>query len=141
MKGTVTIASFTGGGMIRDDNPIRGKWQYNNGVLVRGVLRRETFNLSSKIKAIRHCDHEWKKIAADDIANGSFMKAALMAGGNTIVGLATVSIKKKNIMKSELFDVLLKDGTQFICITDKVILREMMNFEGVVILNPGEEFA
>ena len=68
------------------------------------------------------------------------MNAGLMAGGNAIVGLATVSIKKKYIMESELFDVLLKDGTQFICIADKTILKEMMNFGGVVVLNPGEKF-
>ena len=134
MKGTLTITAFSGGGLVEDDNPLRGKWQYDDGILVRGLIKKQTFNLASKIKAIRIMHDNWKKIVVDDIANNSFMKAGIMAGGNTIAGLAAVSIKKKSILRSEIFDVFLKDGTQFVCITDKLVFREIMSFDGVEIL-------
>ena len=111
--------------------PECGKWQYDSGVLMRGLIRKEAINLPLLLSEIHHAPDYIKEANANFEGLRSFEKGGMLAGGNTIVGLMTKSSKERNINNSVAFWVLLKDGRKLLLSTNSDIFDELRRIGGV----------
>ena len=136
MKGKFSILRF---GPIGDVDPEVGTWTYDNGVIIRGLLRKKSLNLKFLLKNIEGIpDGIYRTFIADSNASSSFYWGGLLSGGNAIVGMIARSSKIKKITRSELFQMNFKDGRVLLASTDKDILKELISLSGVMYI-PSKE--
>lgn len=127
MRGIISILNFGPG----FSDPESGDWDYENGIMLRGLLKRESINLAIQLKEIQETPGgAYRQFIAEVNSSKSFLKGAMLSGSN-IVGLMSRSKKIRNINSLPLFSIILKDGRKLLASTDEQILNELLQFEGV----------
>ncbi len=127
MRGKISILNY-GPGI---SYPEAGDWDYEDGVMMRGMLKKESINLTALLMEIQETPGgNYQNFIADVNSSSSFMKAAIFSGSN-IVGLMNRSARIKKINSLPLFNIILKDGRKLLASSEKSILRELLGFEGV----------
>ena len=127
MRGIISILNFGSGLSDREG----GDWNYENGIMMRGLLKKESINLATQLKEIHETPGgAYRQFIAEVNSSKSFLKGAMLSGSN-IVGLMSRSAKIRDINSLPLFSIILKDGRKLLASTDKQILNEILKFEGV----------
>ncbi len=127
MRGKISILNY---GPDSSD-PEAGDWDYENGVMMRGILKKESINLTALLMEIQETPGgNYPNFIAHVNSASSFLKAAILSGSN-IVGLMNRSARIKKINSLPLFNIILKDGRKLLVSSEKSILRELLGFEGV----------
>jgi hypothetical protein len=135
MKGEITVVNEAinlRAFVIEKSSPECGKWNYDNGVLMRGFINKEVINLVALLSEIQHAPDYIKNGFAGMEGLNSFTGASFLAGGNTIVGLMARSSRTKKIQNSVCYWAVLKDGRKLLFSSDVDICNELLRIPGVI---------
>jgi len=134
MNGEILVVNenlFQSFGDREKSNPECGKWKYADGVMMRGLFRKEAINLAVLLAEIHHAPDHLKELYGDSEGGSAFGAAGMMSGGNTIVGLIARSATSKRIGSSVVFRAIFKDGRNLMCSTTRAIFEELKGMSGV----------
>lgn len=135
MKGEITVLNEALNFQvfkIEKSSPECGKWNYDSGVLMRGLIRKEVINLVALLSEIHHAPDGIKNYASMIEGMNSFKRGSFLAGGNTIAGLMARSSKTKRIQNSVCYRAVLKDGRKLLFSSNVDICNELLKIPDVI---------
>jgi len=129
MEGKFSILSFASIAGSRESE--EGDWNYENGVITRGLLRKKSINLATQLKEIQEISGVIRTLVIDAGSSDSYWKGAIFSGGSVLAGMLTQLSKERKLGASAVFRIVLKNGKDFNVSTDQSILKELMELSGV----------
>ena len=129
MKGKFSILSFSSIAGPRDKE--EGDWVYENGVISRGIIFKQSLNLAYEVKEVHELPGTMRTLVIDAASSGSFYTGASIAGGNVLAGMLCAYAKENKLDTSMVFTMVMKIGKHFNVSTQLSIFNELIELSGV----------
>ena len=129
MKGQFLILKF---GPIGDSDPEVGKWSYEDGVISRGLIKRNLINLALTLDHLEDLPGgNYREFIAESNADAAFFKGAILSGTNVIGGMLARSSRIKKLLNMEMFKMIFKDSRIMLGCSDSNILSNLLKLSGI----------
>lgn len=112
-------------------NPLMGEWTYQDGIMRRGLIRKEVLDLRNLLQEVAISPEAIQLLVAEQAAGSAYYRTGAFTGANVVAGAVASSRTKKRISDSVVFDANLRDGRHFLGVSSQAVYDEIRSFDGV----------